>query len=363
VDRNSGSSGDLHAHLSLGNFKQSKALLLAGVSPHTISDGPSAMHHLVSFSNEDQIRELSKLIINAGGTLDDWYGDSDEEDILAGYIVGTPLHWACLQRNIPMVRILCKADTAPEVRNIEKALVIAAALHFADILEILEAWIRSTGNLQQSIDFKSAVSNAAWAGNQSLPRDLRQITQESATAIVSTFDILFRLYQPDAEARRGLLSIAVQSNNVKLIQYFLKVFRSKYNTEQWNKQLEESFLLSVLCGHYEVFEWLLDSGTVSPNIYVIGKKYTTLQTCCLNRQYNPAFMKKLLDMGCHPDELSPEEPYGYCPFAMTVSLGMYDCALLLLEYGADKDFKSGWMGGQTPIVSSSLSIQTTFMSN
>jgi serine/threonine protein kinase len=352
----------LLTHLRLGNYEQSKALLNAGVSPFSEDENPSAIHWLVSFSDETQIMELACLILASGGLLDSYLGDSTV-DILSAKTSGTPLHWACMQRNIPVVRVLCELDSLPARDNIVKAFVLASALHFSDVLEILQKYIKPSTSKMQPI--LSSPSDIAWAGltvaaassQYHLPRLLRHGTRKAVEMMLKTVEMLFMLYSPTEAQQHGIMSLATSSGNADLIQYLITKFDLHKKKPKCRDKIESYYTASMMLGHYEAFEVILDSNLVSPKDSFVRGTLTALQGCCAVRQRNPAFMQKLLDLGCHPDELGPNDPYALSPFGMAVSLGLYDCAILLLHRGADKEFKSGWMGGQTTFVSTILQLR------
>jgi hypothetical protein len=61
------------------------------------------------------------------------------------------------------------------------------------------------------------------------------------------------------------------------------------------------------------------------------------------------FIHKALQLGCSLDALGPGDEYQPSAFAAAVTKGSYDMASFMLQNGADKDFTSGWLGGQTCI--------------
>jgi serine/threonine protein kinase/ankyrin repeat protein len=347
----------LFMYLRLGNYEHSIVLLNTGVLPFTETYMPSAIHHLVSFSEQTEIHHLAQTIISSGGVLDEWWEDQREDCLLSAHVQGTPLHWACAQRNIAMVKVLCDLDTSPDRRNVDRAFLIAAAMHFDDVLDILARWImRPTSTPTQlavapPADVWSAVVAAGTSAHYYLPRLLRHGPNMATEAMVQTLNVLLGFIDLEYDLQYGLLSLAISSGNAPLLKYLIEHFDVVSQKKKWEGRLEPMFSASILFSHYHAFEVLLDTGLISPKQHFLEGQLTALQVCGDLKQRNPAFVRKLLDMGCHPDELGPANPYGGSPFTLSVILGLYDSALLLLERGADKEFSSGWMGGQSPLVS------------
>jgi serine/threonine protein kinase len=347
----------LFTYLRLGNYERSVALLTAGVPPFTEDERPSAMHYLVSFSELDHIQQLAQAIVSAGGLLDDWWKDDREDNLLSGYCEGTPLHWACVQRNTAMVQVLCDLDRSPDQLNADRAILLASAMHFDDVVDVLAKWIMRPTSTSMHVagsapaDIWSALGLAATSAYFHLPRLIRHGPRKATEAMLQTFGVLLRLFDLEYEHQHALISTAVSTGNAELLKYLIKQFHITSQQKKWRDQLDKYFSGTVLFGHSNAFEVFLDTGLISPKQHFFGGKLTALQVCGDLRQRNPAFVRKLLDLGCHPDALGPADPYGGSPFALSVALGLYDSALLLLERGANKDFASGWMGGQTPLVS------------
>lgn len=339
----------LRTYCRCGDYDQCKALLEQGAQAFPDeSDEPSVLHWLVSFRDERQLSDLVPRLLANGAALDHWEGDDSDDSFLCGKMSGTPLHWAVWHRNLPLIQLLTAHDPVPEERNVNRAIWLAASLHFYDALEILGSWValRNPAFFSRECCY-SALELASLKGSLHLARMLRH-GDESCTAVVPTYDILLRMYQPGPEELGNLITQAVINNDPVLLRYLLKRHNIAGRRDEFNDQMERCFALAILSSFLEVFDVLFECQIFHPHQYFLQSKFTGLQCCVASRQRDTIFMGRFLEAGCPVDGFGDTEESGWPPFAIAVVNGLYDCATLLLEHGADKDCPSGWLGGSSP---------------
>lgn len=334
-----------------GNFLMAKALLEGGASATPIEDdSPSALHWLVSFRDDTEVVEIAHLLLRNGAILDFWL--EDEDDLLFGKVQGTPLHWAIWHRNMSAIRILTEADPHPAPKNRERAVVLASALHFHDVLNLLNDWSRSDlGTLSNDIDMNSAIFHAVDGDVYDLVRLLRHGESALTRVMLETVDILFNMQDVskfDDDFLHAIVWRSILQNKAELFR-FLVVRLDLVGKKEWIKdQLDGWYILSLGAGFLDVFDVFFEHGLLTPDHRFGKSQLTCLQTCFAARQRNPVFTQRFLDFGCPVDEFGGKDSSGFPSFGIAVQNGQYECATLLLRHGADKDLPSGWLGGTTP---------------
>jgi hypothetical protein len=129
----------LYLYCRSGNYEGCKALLAAGTYAVPKDGMPSPLHWIVSFTKEEEINDLVPHLLENGAVLE--AGEGGGDDFLFGKVFGTPLHWAVRHRNIFAVQALTRADYQPDDDNVNRAVWLAAAMHFYDVLEVLKIWV------------------------------------------------------------------------------------------------------------------------------------------------------------------------------------------------------------------------------
>jgi ankyrin repeat protein len=330
----------------LGDYAGCKDLLNAGVLAVPIDEtSPSALHWLVSFTNESEIWDLALQMIDHGANLD-FMVDSEEADILFGAIDGTPLTWAVWHRNLVLVRVLLAIDPKPTKENLETAIFLGAGLHFYDVLEIFQHLIES-GNLITcaGIDMERAMLFSA-SNEMFLIRLLRHGKSVLDVAGNQTLGVLFQMHDPSKTVMEQLLDLTALQNSPGLFRYLLYRLGAAGVKKIPKAKAQVWLLYSIGEGFLDVFNAIFESGLFqSDELFLEG--VTGLQLCCIARQRDPIFLQRFLSWGCEVDNAGACEAVPFAPFGIAVWNGLYECANVLLKYGADKDFLAGWLGGTT----------------
>jgi ankyrin repeat protein len=335
----------------LGDYAGCKDLLSVGVSAAPMDDtSPSALHWLVSFSNESEIWDLALGMIDHGANLDFEVGN-EEADFLFGAIDGTPLYWAVWYQNLALIQVLLAIDPRPTKENLERAIFLAAGLHFHDVLEIFQN-LTESGNLTAcaGIDMEEAMALSA-SGEMFLTRLLHHGKSVLDITGDKTLGVLFQMHSPSQTVIERLLDLVAMQNNPRLFRYLLSRLGAAGVKKIPKAKAQAWLLCSVGAGFLDVFDACFESGLLQFDENFLegggGAGITGLQLCCIARQRDPIFLQRFLDWGCGVDDIGPSEVLKYGPFAIAVCNGLYECANLLLKYGADKDFLTNWLGGIT----------------
>jgi ankyrin repeat protein len=344
----------LICHLRLGNFEECKQLLISGVQPLNKSNEIGPVHWLISFGEPQQIDEILHLLLEAGCAINGWVKTGQEVDILAGRIDGTPLHCAVMTRNLHLVRVLCRLDTKPDSENIDTAFKIASSLHFADVLEILNECVcglNRTGRYRHQLDQWNLIISAVLphAPHLHVARLLRHGKRGSNDAMLATFEFLLDLGTLPFEEQKILVQLAILHGCGKSLPVLIAKFKMRENPAQWAEYLKDILSNVITFGDIDAFSAILDSGLVPKDVCFINDKWTLIQICCISPSRKVEFIKKVLQLGCSLDSLGPGDEYQASAFTAAVTKGSYDMASFMLQNGADKDFTSGWLGGQTCI--------------
>jgi len=334
----------LLAYCRTGNVSQCLKLLDEGASAVSDWDEPGALHFLALHVQDEEIPVLAHRLMDAGASVDHWEGSEYDVDWLYGRCFGTPLHWAILFHNLPLVRVFTDKDKNPSKDNVRRAHFIAAAMNFFDILEILRDW--STDGI-----VVSQLWNAAAENNELfLARRFRH-GDNIDMAMSQTFEILFMMESPSKDQlslNTGLLNVAIVQNHVRLVEYILHRFDLPRG-KSMPRQLQDMLVSVVMCGFREMFDILCENGWFNGNDrFGETDKFTGIQMCLAVRQRDPFFIQQYIEWGCHVDEFGDSQTAEWTPFGMSVQCGFYEIATLLLSYGADKDVPTGWVGGSTP---------------
>ncbi len=338
---------DLLNSCRIGDYEMCKNMLDAGASAFPSQEGMvSALHWLVSFRDERQVADLLERLLANGAVLDAWEGD--DSDFTFGRANGTPLHWAVWHGNLPAVRALTNAESRPEVKQVDRAIWIAATMHFYDVLKILKGWILSLKDFPLSeVDWYTPFLFAADKSMSWLPRRLRQGSDESAQAFERTMDVILNFYRPSEEDVKVVFAFGIGHNHPILIQYLYKRLDLAKRKDLLENLNCDPTVQAVAMGFIEVFELFIEKGLISPQSEHGAEKWRPIQLCCFSRQRDPTFARRLLEIGCPVDGVGGTEESIWTPFFIAVSLGMYQIAVLFLEHGANKDHLSGWVGGFT----------------
>lgn len=330
-----------------GNYAACKMILDAGASAFPSQEGMvSALHWLVSFHDERQINDLVELLLGNGAVLEAWEGEGD--DFNFGRVHGTPLHWAIWHRNIPAVRALTKAESRPEVKQVDRALWIAAAMHFYDVLEILKGWILSLKDFALGeVDWYTPFLFAADQSACWLPRLLRHGSNKPPRVFERTMDVILGFYRPSAENVKLIFEFGIMHNNSMLLRYMYSRLDLGKRKDLLHSLKGDPSTTAIAMGFIGVVEVFIEKGLISGQSEHGPEKWRPLQMCCFTRQRDPAFVKRLIEIGCPVDCTGGTDESNGTPFLIAVSLGMYEIAIMLLEHGADKDHLSGWAGGFT----------------
>jgi ankyrin repeat protein len=330
-----------------GNYAACKVMLGAGAPAFPSEDGMvSALHWLVSFNDESQINDLVELLLGNGAVLEAWEGEGD--DFTFGRVHGTPLHWAIWHRNIPAVRALTKAEKQPGVRQVDRAIWIAATMHFYDVLEILKHWILSLKDFALSgVDWHNPFLFAADQSASWLPRLLRHGSNKPPGAFERTMDIILAFYRPSAEDVKLVFAFAIEHNNPTLLRYLYNRLGLGKRKDLLHNLKGDPSAKAFAMGFIEVVEVFIEKGLISPQSEHGPEKWRPLQLCCFTRQRDPTFARRLIEIGCPVDGAGTTEESNWTPFLIVVTLGMYKIAIMLLEHGANKDHLSGQAGGFT----------------
>jgi ankyrin repeat protein len=322
-------------------------LLQSGVFAFPVEENMvSPLHWLVSFHNEDQISDLLTHLLENGAILEAWEGE--EHDFAFGRAPGTPLHWAVWHRNIPVLRALVRVDNNPKLSDLNRALFIAAGMHFYDALNILKTWIFGlTEVIRARCDWKTSLICVAENTTWQLPRILRHGDANLSRAFENSMDLLSTFYVPSEEDIKLLYMMAVTQNNGLLLRYLFNHLNLRQRLTKFNGLNLDPAVVSMAMGFREIFELYIENGLLGPETRHGVHKFRALQVCCLVRQRDETFARRLLQIGCPVDGASEDEQADWTPFAIALFTGLYDIALLLLEHGADKDHLQGWLGGST----------------
>jgi ankyrin repeat protein len=344
----------LLGHLRQGNFEECKRFLNMGVEPPDELDELGPVHWLTSFGNGPQIDELLHLLLQAGCIIDGWVDTGRAFDLLAGRIDGTPLHCAVITRNLHLVRALCRLDIRPNAANIDTAFKIAASLHFADVLHILNEWVNGLNHTGQSCHQLNQWNLLVFAVLPHTPhlqmaRLLRHGKRGATDAMLATLDFLSNMGTLSFEQQKNLIQFLILHGCGKGFSLLTAKFKMRESPGQWTEYLKGILSQVILFGDIDAFSAVLDSGLIPKDICFINDKYTLMQTCCISASRRVEFIQKALQLGCSLDALGPGDEYQPSAFVAAVAKGSYDTASYMLQNGADKDFKSGWLGGQTCI--------------
>ena len=201
-----------------------KSLLERGASATQMKeDSPSALHWLAAFRDDQEIVDITNLLLRNGAILDCWV--DDEDDLLLGKVHGTPLHWSIWYHNMSAIRILTKLDPKPCRRNFERAVFLASALHFYDVLSLLNDWSRSKLSAPSSgIDMNSALMLALKDDVCGLVRLLRHDQSTLTRDMLETFDILFEMHEfskADADLIHVMVMNSILQNNAEIFRFFV----------------------------------------------------------------------------------------------------------------------------------------------
>jgi hypothetical protein len=330
-----------------GDYAGCKAMLCTEVSAFPSQERMvSPLHWLVSFHDERQVNDLVELLLGHGALLEAWEGEND--DFAFGRVCGTPLHWAIWYRNIPAVRALTRAEHGPDIKQVDRALWIAAAMHFYDVLEILKDWILNLKDFALSeIDWRTIFLYATDQSATWLPKLLRHGSDKLPRALERTMDIILSFYKLPEEDFKIALAFSLEHNNPTLLRYL-------YNNLDLGERSDILYNLecdpatkAFAMGFIDIIEVFIEKGLISAHSEHGADKWRPLQLCCLTRQRDPAITRRLLEIGCPVDGVGTTEKSSWTPFFITMSLGMYHIAVILLEHGANKDHLTGWGGGFT----------------
>jgi ankyrin repeat protein len=334
-----------------GDYVGCKLLLSTGVPAFPVEeDKVSPLHWLVSFHDEDQINDLLKLLLENGAMIDAWEGE--EHDFTFGRVTGTPLHWAVWHRNIPVLRALITVDNNPKVSDLNRALFIAAGMHFYDVVDILKTWVLGLKDATRAqCDWKTALICVAENSIWQLPRRLRHGDTNLSRAFEKTMGSVSALHRPSKEDIKPLFQMAILQNHHLLLRYIFSRLDFGKREDILNDPNFDPVLISICLGFREIFELCIESGLLGPETGHGKSRWKALQVCCFTRQRDPTFVRRLLEIGCPVDGASDDAQATWTPFAIAVSIGLYDIAIMLLEHGADKDYLLGLLGGSTVTMS------------
>jgi ankyrin repeat protein len=337
-----------------GNYFESRKLLIEGSSAIPESgDGVTPLHWLVSFHAEEEIEDLAGLMLNNGALLASWECET-ENDFWLGKVTGTPLLWAVWYRNIHAVRTLTRLDQSPEPENVNGAFMLAATMHFFDVLEILLLWFAKIrqNNLGAALDVGSLLEGAA-DGVFFVQRLLRHGIQVKDFAMRATFDLLLAMPSLPAGHMMHLTNRAVLFNNSSLLVYLL---RRQSPAERLRNVKLSIILYPIIRSYWGVFSVLTDDefqlihpGSLLPTSGPQETTHSLIQLPVIARQRDLAYLKRIIQLGCPIDQRSDKPKPTGTAFTIAVINGLYDSATLLLRYGANKDQLCGVMGGTTPI--------------
>ncbi|KAH6680234.1 hypothetical protein B0J14DRAFT_557600 [Halenospora varia] len=333
-----------------GNYKGAIDALAAGAPARPLQEGSiSALHWLVSFDDSQQAAELSSQLVKNGAALEAWEGAGD--DFTYGRVTGTPLHWAIWHRNISAVQALTLLISQPDRQNVDRAICIAASMHFHDVLELLRNWIvRLKSSARSDYDWHSAMICAADNSTYALPRKLRHQPGNLASAFEKTMNIIISVEMPSAEDVEIMFDLAVSQNNPPLLRLLftqLGLAKRKDLFKPRPRFPSHPIFTLIVQGSLELLNIFIEQGILSSQMEFGPERFRPLQVCCVTRQRDLAFVTKLLEIGCPVDDIGGTDASRWTPFSMAVSLGMSEIATLLLEHGADKDYMMGWLGGST----------------
>ncbi|KAH8668031.1 hypothetical protein BGZ60DRAFT_42099 [Tricladium varicosporioides] len=333
-----------------GNYKGVVDALAAGASAHPVQEGSiSALHWLVSFDDPQQAAELSLQLVRNGAALEAWEGAGD--DFTFGRVTGTPLHWAIWHRNISAVQALTSLISQPDRQNVDRAICIAASMHFHDVLELLRNWIvRLKPSARSDYDWHSAMICAADNSTYALPRKLRHQPGNLASAFEKTMNVIISVEMPSTEDVEIMFDLAISQNNPPLLRLLftqLSLAKRKDLFKPRPRFPSHPIFTLIAQGSLELLSIFIEQGILTSQVELGPERFRPLQVCCVTRQRDPAFVAKLLEIGCPVDDIGGTDASRWTPFSMAVALGMFEIATLLLEHGADKDYIMGWLGGST----------------
>jgi ankyrin repeat protein len=160
-------------------------------------------------------------------------------------------------------------------------------------------------------------------------------------------DIVLAFYMPSEEELKGLYQSSILQNNGLLLQYLFRRLNLRQRGDILQDLNFDAAVLSIGMSVSSIFEILIQNRVLSPDSEHGVQKWRVLQVCCFVRQRDPKFIRRLLEIGCPVDGASTNPEAAWTPFAIAVSMGMYDIAIIFLEHGANKDYLLGWLGGLT----------------
>jgi hypothetical protein len=265
----------------LGDYAGCKGLLNAGILAVPIDEAsPSALHWLVSFSNESEIWDLALEMIDHGANLD-FKVDSGEADFLFGAIDGTPLHWAIWYRNLALVQVLLAIDPKPTKENLETAIFLAAGLHFYDVLEIFQNLIESR-NLTTcaGIDMEKVMLFST-SEEMFLIRLLQHGKSVLDIAGNKTLAVLFQIHNPSETVIEQLLDLTAMQNNAGLFRYLLSRLGAAGMKKIPKAKAQAWLLYSIGAGFLDVFNAIFESGLLQFDERFLEGGVTGLQLCCI----------------------------------------------------------------------------------
>lgn len=352
-DTASSSQDEGHLLLSYcrtGNFLQCHRLLDGRASALSDWDEPGPLHYLAMHC-EPEVPLLANRLLDAGAALDHFEGSELDDDFLLGRHSGTPLHWAVVNRNVPLIEVLTERDPDPLEGNVKGAFFIACYLHFPEVLEILWNWVTSV-KCRLRDDYVAALQMvAAYNVESHLPRCLWH-GHNVDTAMSQTFEILFLMGPPSESSLTstgGLLNIGTIQHHTSFVQYLLHKFAIPTSLKIPEEVKLGIITMTVLAGHFDLFLLFCRQNILNPNERFGTEKFTGIQICLAAHQRNPAFYQHFIDWGCWVDEMGDTTVSEWTPFGMAVQCGLYEIATLLLRNGADKDITYGWLGGTTSL--------------
>jgi hypothetical protein len=163
-----------------------------------------------------------------------------------------------------------------------------------------------------------------------------------------TLGVLFQMHNPSKTVMEQLLDLTAMQNSPGLFRYLLYRLGAADVKKIPRVKAQAWLLCSIGEGFLDVFNAIFESGLFqSDELFLEG--VTGLQLCCIARQRDPIFLQRFLSSGCEVDNAGVCEAVPFAPFGIAVRNRLYDCANVLLKYGADKDFlQAGWVALQSP---------------
>jgi hypothetical protein len=239
-------------------------------------------------------------------------------------------------------------DNNPKTSDLNRALFIAAGMHFHDAFDILKTWaLGLKDSIRAQCDWRTALMCVAECNTWQLPRRLRHGYKNLSRTFEQTMNSVSAVHRPSKEDMWPLYQAAVSQNHDLLLRYMFNRLTLGKRQDILNSTNLDIVVISICMGFREIFELCIETGILGPETGHGKQKWKALQVCCFGRQRDQAFVRRLLEIGCPVDGASDNAQATWTPFAIAVSLGLYDIAILLLEHGADKDHLLGWLGGST----------------